>query len=188
MITDILKHQVLPLCGLVVSSHPHALESLHKQADIRVDILGFTETEQELYIKQALSSQPHKIKELTKYLHQQPSIDSICFVPFNTVILLYIYKLAISLPKNSTELYYHFICLTICRHLSKFGTPLANNITNLTELPDSYNRIIQQLAKLSLEALNNNKLVFTLDEITAACLDIATIPGAINGFGLLNSV
>ena len=188
LIADIIKRQVLPLCGLVVSSRPHASEHLRKQAVISVDILGFTEIEREHYIKQALPDQPRKIKELTQYLHQQPSIDSICFIPFNMVILLYLYKLGISLPKHSTELYHHFICSTISRHLSKFGNPLTNNITDLTNLPKPYNRIIQQLSKLSLEALNNNKIIFTLDEITAACPDIAAIPGAINGFGLLQAV
>ena len=186
LISDILKRQVLPLCGLVVSSRPHASQHLHRQATIRVDILGFTETEREHYIQQALPDQLHKVKELTQYLHQHPSIDSICFSPFNMVILLYLYKLGI-LPKNSTELYRYFICSTICRHLSKFGN-LKSEITDFTDLPDPYNRIIQQLSKLSLEALNNNKLIFTLDDITAACPDIAAIPGAINGFGLLQAV
>ena len=188
LIANIIKRQVLPLCGLVVSSRPHASEHLRKQATIRVDILGFTETEREHYIKQALPDQPHKIEELTQYLHQQPSVNSICFIPFNMVILLYLFKLGISLPKNSTELYRHFICSTICRHLSKVGNPLTHNITDLTDLPEPYNRIIQQLSKLSLEALNNNKLVFTLNEITAACPDIVAIPGGINGFGLLQAV
>ena len=183
----ILKRQVLPLCGLVVSSRPHASERLRERATIRVDILGFTETEREHYIKQALPDQPHKIEELTQYLYQQPSVDSICFIPFNMVVLLYLYKLGIALPKNSTELYRHFICSTICRHLSKFAKPLTN-ITDLTDLPEPYSRIIQQLSKLSLEALNNNKLIFTLHELTAACPDIATIPDAINGFGLLQAV
>ena len=50
LIADILKRQVLPLCGLIVSSRPHASQHLHKQATIRVDILGFTETEREHYI------------------------------------------------------------------------------------------------------------------------------------------
>ena len=188
LIANILKRQVLPLCGLVVSSRPHASEHLRKQATIRVDILGFTETEREHYIKQALPDQPHKIKELTQYLQQQPSVDSICFIPFNMVVLLYLYKLGIALPRNSTQLYHHFICSTICRHLSKSGTPLTQDVTDLTDLPEPYNRIIQQLSKLSLQALNNNKLIFTLPEITAACPDIATIPGAINGFGLLQAV
>ena len=188
LIADIIKRQVLPLCGLVISSRPHASQHLRNQATIRVDILGFTETEREHYIKQALPDQPHKIEELTQYLHQQPSIDSICFIPFNMVILLYLFKLEISLPKNSTELYHHFISSTISHHLSKLGNPLTYNITDLTDLPEPYNRIIQQLSKLSLEALNSNKLIFTLDDITAACPDIAAIPGAINGFGLLQAV
>ena len=188
LIANILKRQVLPLCRLVVSSRPHASERLRKQATIRVDILGFTETEREHYIKQALPDQPHKIKELAQYLQQQPSVNSICFIPFNMAILLYLYKLGIALPRNSTQLYHHFICSTICRHLSKSGTPLTHDITDLTDLPQPYNRIIQQLSKLSLDALNNNKLIFTLLEITAACPDIAAIPGAINGFGLLHAV
>ena len=188
LVAKILKRQVLPLCGLVVSSRPHASVHLREQATIRVDILGFTETEREHYIKQALPDQPYKIEELTQYLQQQPSVDSICFIPFNMAVLLYLYKLRNALPRNSTELYHHFICSTICRHLSKSGTPLTHDITDLTDLPQPYNRIIQQLSKLSLEALNNNKLIFTLPEITAACPDIAAIPGAINGFGLLQAV
>ena len=186
LIADIIKRQVLPLCGLVVSSRPHASQHLHKQATIRVDILGFTETERQHYITQALPDQPHRVKELTQYLHQQPSVDSICFNPFNMVILLYLYKLGI-LPNNSTELYHHFILSTICRHLSKFGN-LTNEITDLTNLPEPYNGIIKQLSKLSLEALNNNKLIFTLDDVTASCPGIAAVPGAINGFGLLQAV
>ena len=186
LITDIIKRQVLPLCGLVVSSRPHASLDFHKQATIRVDILGFDETEREHYIKQSLPDQSQKVKELTQYLHQHPSIDSICCSPINMAILLYLYKLGI-LPKNSAELYHHFICSTICRHISKFGN-VINEITDLTDLPDPYSRIIQQLSKLSLEALNKNKLTFTLHDIKAACPDIVAISGDINGFGFLQAV
>ena len=188
LIADILKRRVLPLCRLVVSSRPHASQHFHKQATIRVDILGFTETEREHYIKQALLDQPQDIKELTQYLYQRPPVDSLCFIPFNMVILLYLYKQGIRLPNNTTELYQRFILSTINRHLSKLGNSLPDNITNLTDLPEPHNRIIQQLSKLSLEALNNNKLIFTLDEITTACPDIAAAPRAINGFGLLQVV
>ena len=101
------------------------------------------------------------------------------------VILLYLYKQGIPLPNNSTELYHHFICSTIYRHLTKHRIHRVHDITDLTDLPEPYNRIIQQLSKLSLMALNTNKLIFTFDEITIACPYIATIPGGINGFGLL---
>ena len=41
---------------------------------------------------------------------------------------------------------------------------------------------------LSLKVLDQNKLIFILDEIKAVCPDIEDIPGAINGFGLLQAV
>ena len=193
LIADILKRKVLPHCALVVSSRPHATVHLRERATVRVDILGFTKVEQNQFIQQELKKQPLSIKELTQYLEDHFTISSLCVVPFNMVVLLFLYQQRASLPNNSlpdnsTQLYNHFICLTICRHLAKYGHPLDNTITDLTNLPDPCSKIIQQLSKFSLEALNNNKLVFTFDEIKAACPDIETIPGAINGFGLLQAV
>ena len=92
------------------------------------------------------------------------------------------------LPKNPTELYNHFICFTIIRHLYKVNNPLTHDITDLTQLPKPCSTIIQQLSKFSLQALNSNKLIFTLDEIKSACPDLTTSLGDINGFGLLQAV
>ena len=188
LIADILKRKVLPRCGLIVSSRPHASVSLRQQATVRVDILGFTEAEREHYIKESMKDQPQKIDELTQYLQAHLTISSLCFVPFNLVVLAYLYKQGFTLPRNSAELYNYFICLTVCRHLAKHDHRLQGNITNLTDLPEPYNKIIQQLSKLSLEALNDDKLIFTFEEIKDACPDITAIPGAINGCGLLQAV
>ena len=186
LIADILKREVLPHCGLIVSSRSNASVTLREQATVRVDILGFTEEEREQYIKESMKGQQQKIDELTQYLQDHSTISSLCFVPFNIVVLVYLYKQGFSLPQTSAELYNYFICLTVRRHLAKLGH--HSNITQLTDLPQPYNKIIQQLSKLSLEALNDDKLTFTSDEIKAACPDITTIPGAINGFGLLQAV
>ena len=189
LIADILEREVLPRCGLIVSSRPHASVSLREEATVRVDILGFTEAEREHYIKESMKGQPQKIDKLIQYLQGHSTISSLCFVPFNLLVLAYLYKQGFSLPKNSAELYNYFICLTICRHLSKHGhRHLQGNITKLTDLPEPYNKIIQQLSKLSLEALNDDKLIFTFEEIKASCPDMTAIPGAITGFGLLQAV
>ena len=45
LIVDILKRNVLPCCGLIVSSRPHASVILREQATVKVNILGFTEAE-----------------------------------------------------------------------------------------------------------------------------------------------
>ena len=188
LIADILEREVLPRCGLIVSSRPHASVSLRQHATVKVDILGFTKAEREHYIKESMKGQPQKIDELTQYLQTHSTISSLCFVPFNLVVLAYLYKQGNPLPENSAELYNYFICLTVCRHLAKHGHHLQGNITKLTDLPEPYNKIIQQLSKLSLEALNDDKLIFTLEEIKAACPNITATPGAISGFGLLQAV
>ena len=189
LIADILEREVLPRCGLIVSSRPHASVSLRQEATVRVDILGFTEAEREDYIKESMKGEPQKIDKLTQYLQGHSTISSLCFTPFNLVSLVYLYKQGYCLPKNHAELYNYFICLTICRHLAKHcHRRLQGNITKLTDLPEPYNKIIQQLSKLSLQALNDDKLIFTFEEIKASCPDMTAIPGAINGFGLLQAV
>ena len=187
-ISKIINRNILPLCGLVVSSRPHASVALRQQATIKVDILGFTEEERSHYIQQSLKGQPQSIEKLQHYLQDHLTISSLCLVPFNIVILLFLYKMGVSLPSDSSSIYHHFICLTICRHLAKYGCPLKNNIKQLADLPKSYSKIVKQLSKLALQALNNNQLVFTYEEIETACPDVIATPEAINGFGLLQAV
>ncbi|XP_065918942.1 protein NLRC5-like [Dysidea avara] len=188
LIGEITNRNILPLCGLVMSSRPHASVSLRQQATIKVDILGFTEEDRSHYIEQSLKGQPQSIEKLTRYLQDHLTISSLCLVPFNIVILLFLYKMGIPLPSDSSSIYHHFICLTICRHLAKSGCPLKNDIKQLADLPEPYSKIVKQLSKLALQALNNNQLVFTYEEIEAACPDVIATPEAINGFGLLQAV
>ena len=60
-ISGIANCDILPLCGLIVSSCPHASVSLRKQA---VDILGFTYEEHHHYNEQSLKGQPQSIEKL----------------------------------------------------------------------------------------------------------------------------
>ena len=187
LIADILNRQVLPDCGLVVSSRPHASVLLRKQAILRVDILGFTEQQRKHYIEHSLNDQS-QIKQLTTYLEQHIIISSLCYVPFNIVLLLFLYKQGVTLPNNATQLYNIFICLTIRRHLTKHGITTKQPITDINNLPEPYGQFIQQLSKLCLHAINNNQLIFTLDQIKQWCPQVESIPGALNAFGLLQAI
>ena len=186
LIASIINRQVLPECGLVVSSRPHASLCLHNKASLRVDILGFTEIEREHFIAQSLKKQPQKVSQLMSYLQHNTTISSLCFTPFNMTVLLFLYKQGVPLPSNSTELYKLFICATICRYLTQFGN--TNPITDINNLPEPCGKIIVQLSKLSLQALNNNQLIFTTEEIKTFCPHLENVPGALNGFGLLQVV
>ena len=188
LIADIIKRHVLPQCGLVLSSRPHASKKFHNKATLIVEILGFTEEGRRQCMEQAFHDKPQKLKELLQYLNNHLQINSLCFVPFNMIVLLFLFEQRNSLPKNSSEMYKHFICLIICRYLARSGHHLNNTITDLSNIPKPYNEIIEQLSRLSLQALGDNKLIFTLAEIKTVCPSIEVIPGAINAFGLLKAV
>ena len=187
LIADILNRQVLPDCGLVVSSRPHASVLLRKQATLRVDILGFTDKQRKHYIEHSLNDQS-QIKQLTTYLEQHIIISSLCYVPFNIVLLLFLYKQGVALPNNATQLYNIFICLTLRRYLTKHGITTKQSITDINHLPEPYGKFIHQLSRLSLQGLNNNQLIFTLHEIKQCCPQVQSIPGALNAFGLLQAI
>ena len=188
LIAEILHRKLFQDCAIIVSSRPHASIHLRQHATTRVEVLGFTEIERRQFIQQALQGNQERIEELSQYLQHHFNIDTLCYVPFHMVILVFLYKQKVSLPNNSAELYNLFICITICRHLAKHGQHHDNRITDLTDLPKPCKNVIQQLSKLSLESLNNNELVFTLDKIKEVCPEIEDIPGAINGFGLLQAI
>ena len=178
---------LFPACSVVVSSRPHASTHLRDNISCQVEILGFSEQDQQHFIEHSLKGQPHKISELKQYLKHHSTISNLCFIPFNMTILLFLYKDKEErpLPTTSTGLYNLFICLTICRHLAKSGITLDEEIKDFNSLPQPYSKVINQLSKFAFKALGNNQLVFTLAEIKEECPDIDK---AINGFGLLQAV
>ena len=187
-IVDILEHRVLPACNVIVSSRPHASAHLHDNVMLRVDILGFTEKDREFFIEQSLSGRPESAKKLLAFLQDHPTINSLCFVPFIMTVLVFLYKHEVVLFDSSSELYKQFVCLTIRRHLTKLGLSPKEDISDLNKLPNCCSDIVRNLSRLSLKALSENQLIFTLDEIKMACPEIENVPGAINGFGLLQAV
>ena len=184
-ISSLLQLEVLPASSIVVSSRPHASTCLHDNVICRIEILGFSEEDQIHFIQQSLEGQEEKIVQLKKYLEMHSTIASLCYTPFNMTILLFLFKKKSILPTSSTDLLNLFICLTICRHLTKSGITLDDEIADLNGLPQHYANIIKQFSKFAFEALNNNQLVFSLAEIKEHCPAIANHP---NGLGFLQAV
>ena len=187
-IYDILQRKRISNCGLVITSRPHISAHLHQWFERRVDILGFTKEDRRNYINSYLKGKPEDVDQLIKYLDSDLTINSLCFIPFNMTMLLWLYRKGVVLPNSSTELYNYFICHTIHHHLAKHDIFIDDNILDLCNFEQPYKKIIQQLSFVSYEAINKNQLTFTLDEVKTVCPNINEIPGAINCFGLLQAV
>ena len=187
-ISDIVWCKRMSKRGLVLTSRPHVSAHLHQWFDRRIDILGFTKKDRQNYISSSLEQRTEDISRLIKYLDSHLTISSLCFIPFNMTMLLWLYKQGVVLPNSCTELYNYFICHTIRHHLAKHVVFIDHNIFNLDDFEEPYKNVIQQLAILSYEALNKNQLTFSLDELKAVCPQIDKIPETINCFGLLQAV
>ena len=82
-------------CGLVVSTHRYVSAYLCTWAVYMVDILGFVEAERNNYIQNActgLKGNRNRLMNLSHITIGHATIRSLCFVPFNMVVLLYLYK------------------------------------------------------------------------------------------------
>ena len=186
-IVNIINGRVLPEAIVVITSRPTATVSLHDQVDRRIDILGLPKEERDKYILQVFNNSPEKKDKLERYLKQQPVINGLCFVPLHLAILLYLFQQG-SLPETLTEMNESFILHTIYRHLERHGLTPSGPVDKLRDVPKQVLDIVYKLSVLGFKGLQENKLVFTFDEIKQTCPYIDETVGAINGFGLLQAV
>ena len=149
--------------------------------------LDFQKEERDEYISKTFSKSPEKKDALDKYLKQQPVINGLCFVPLHLAILLYLFQHG-SLLETLTERNELFILHTIYRQLERYGPFPSGTVDKLSKLPKQVLDNVHGLSVLAFNGLQENKLVFTYDEIKKACPYFEETKGAINGYGLLQGV
>ena len=188
LIVDIIRGDILHKAIVVVTSRPTATVSLHDHVDRRIDILGFAKEEREQYIMQSLSDCPEKKDELFKYLKRQPTINGFCYVPLHLAVLLYLFQQGGKLPETLTEVNESFIIHTVYRYLKRHEPSSLEVLNKLLDLSKPILNVIHKIFQIAFKGLQENQLVFTVHEIKEMCPDINDTPGAINGFGLLQTV
>ena len=187
LITDIMSRKVLPQSRIVVTSRLTTSDKLHRMADVRVEVLGFTNESKAEYIKEELKGFPDKIKKLQYYLDTHAAIKSICYMPIMMTILVYVFKEKEELPNDYTELYHKFLALTISHHLQKQNKTEDLFIT-LHSLPTDHRNYLLDLSKFAFLTLKSNKTVFTNEDITNICPNSILANTSLENFGLVVSV
>jgi len=191
-IAKLIKGKIFPNTIVVITSRPTATMHLHDMVERRIEILGFAQKERDEYIKNSLKNSVDKREQLKVYLKCHPIINGLMYVPLHLAVLLYLFKVQSILPETLTEMNESFILHTIYRSLKKHGVIRFGSVNtavhNLEKLPNEIYNIIYKLSELAYGGMQNNKLVFSYDDITNYCPEIDDIPGSINGFGLLQVV
>ena len=187
LISKILSRKVLPKCRIIVTSRPSASYRLHRIADVRIEVLGFNDESKIEYIEQELKNKPNKIKKLQSYLKNNPSLNSLCYMPMMLTILLYVFKENEELPNNLTELYSNFVALMISHHLQK-QEKSQKTFVSLQELPPEYNNLVCRLSELAFLTLCNNQKVFSMEDIKKLCPNLTLTSTDLESLGIINLV
>ena len=165
---DISKGKILHKCAVAITSRPYASRSLQVLPSVNrhIEVLGFTDEKVEMYIKEKIIDQ-EKAEELCTELKDRLDVASICHIPLNCSIVLYVYEQEnYYLPRTLTELYELFILHSLKRFLIRTQNDGAvRKLSTLKRLKNPLGTHFSYLCKLSFEGLRDDKLVFTRDEL-----------------------
>ena len=211
-ISEIIAHEKLPECGLVITSRPAESSHLHDCVNCRAEVLGFTEQSRpqfiNLYIEKQEQKQIHyankqdmiehnikrKIEAIQKVLKRNPIINKLCYIPLNATMLLLCLSESeeeFDLPTTATTLYERFIIITMKRFLHTIPgfTDTLRSIKDLPiVIPTEYYQTFQQLSKFAysksvdIDDKKSMQLVFELADIKKDCGNFVSHG---NGLGLL---
>ena len=192
-LSDVINRTIFELqsCNIVITSRPSASGCLHNKVDLRVEILGFTKEHRKSYIVHALKDNPNAIQDLLEYLESNYSVDAYCHVPLSMAILVFLFKESgynkNELPMTQTAINYKFVLIIIRGFIKKIQKePLT--ISNFSEVPKPYKQILLEISKLAFEALQEDKIVFSANEIRDLCPSLLRDSKYRNGLDLLKAV
>ena len=166
-------------CAVVITSRPYASRSLQKLSSIgrHIEVLGFTDKQVKQCIMDKIEDR-HKAKELCTELKDRLDIASICQIPLNCSIMLYVYEQEhYRLPRTLTELYELFILHSLKRFLGrKISGEAADELLQLDQLPSPYQKYFLSLCELAFKGLGEDKLVFSKQDFDECCDSAKGLP------------
>ena len=182
----IINRKILLQSKLVITSRPLATESLHKCADITVEMLGFDEQTKVEYIKRELQDDPESVLKLRSYLENHIDIKNACYIPIMMSVLVFLFKRSDKLPSDKIHLYNIFICFVISRCRQRLEQNPSTDILPLCNLPQIYQDYLFQFSRFSYEYIKSKKVVFTEEDINMVCPSFTLTDNKFYGLGLLN--
>ena len=167
---ELINGQLLPLATILVTSRPWATSALvdmcHHNIFKHIEILGFTETQIEEYVRSAFTDeknpendqmQEKDIEDTITYIATYPQIKACMYIPLNSAIVVSVYQESKAgrciLPKTLTELYYALTQTLLLRYLR--GHPVHKKIRHIQSLEkDLPQEVYEQLLEISEIAYN----------------------------------
>ena len=186
---DIVQENKFPKCSVLVTSRPYASDYLQRlQSVVRhVEVLGFTEEQIEHCVIQNVPDKGMAMK-LVKILKERLDVSSLCYIPLNCAIVLYMYeKEQFTLPRSLTKLFELFILNTVKRHASIVcnDPKIIRKLQTLAKLSEPFQKQLNVLGMVAFNGLVADKMVFSYEDLEAAFPDCGTLDLDVNLLSLM---
>ena len=177
--------RIFPRSTVVITSRPTATLHLHELVNRRIVILGLAPGERNKLISLSDLQLPNKEQFIQEYFMEHPIISSLCYIPLNLAILLYLFKQNY-FPVKLTEINEAFVIHIVYRYIKR--NPSSNvtkdpiHAKHIQDFPKCIVNILNLLSELAFDGLQKNQLVFKSEDISSE------ISNSGNGLSLLKAV
>ena len=172
---DLLKGQVLPDATVMVTSRPHASESILNECEGRIfqhiQIAGFTEENVQTFIR---INAGEVLEGLKTYITFYPHIASMMCNPLSAAIVVKVYKDSYKenspIPKTTTELYSSLVRSLLLRYLKEVPDHSKKSwrLRQLSDLPEDVYEKVLKISELAFRGItNNHQVVFDESDLPA---------------------
>ena len=169
---DIVKGNKLHCCSVLITSRTYASGSLKEINHINrhVEVLGFKKQQINSCIRKNITDKD-KAKQLLQMLKERLDIVSLCYIPLNCRIVLYVYQQQYTLPDTLTQLYEVFILYTIKHYAEKISATQDVDLDEVKQtnsvhsLPSVIIKNLDYLSHIAYAGMLEDKLVFEYSEI-----------------------
>ena len=171
---DIIRGNSLHNSSVLVTSRTYASGPLREISHINrhVEVLGFDKKQIKNCIRKNIPNKD-KAKQLLEMLKERLDIISLCYIPLNCRIVLYVYQQQYTLPDTLTELYEVFILYTIKHYAEKISSDEEIEVqikqaNSLDSLPPTIVEHLCNLTHTAFSGMTEDKLVFEYNELKEA--------------------
>ena len=165
LIKQIISGEMLGKASLIITTRSNATKELYNICNRRkcqyLEVLGFNHSYQiDDYVRSAFKID----SSLQKYIRCYPNIRSFMCFPLLCAIVVQIFKsqrLRKEIPKTMTELYFYVVKVLVIRSLQQdYPSFVAEGLDTFMDLPEEYQELLKQLAKIAYESTLKDKNVF----------------------------
>ena len=181
------KHS-LNEAAIIVTFRPVASGDLRPFASSRIEIVGFTPSKIKDYFKACLKSEKEHAGSFDKLLQivkDNPLIGSICYLPLNAAIVVYLFCACdYTLPNTSHELFQLLVYHCIIRYAQRNDIAMTQHQQpSFKDFPEKIGQAFQQICELAYRATTRNVITFS-----SATLQDLGVKEPLNHLGLMHSV